>query len=277
MSLDSLASAPSEETVQKYVDVFQKVDLKTAAVTVTILVVGLLLTRLIRKAVGKGLERSNVPKTLHSMLLTTLRLLLDLLVILTAANYIGIPVTSFVTLLGLAGLAISLALQGALSNLAGGFIILATHPFEVGHFIEQDGISGTVKEIRMLHTRLETPDGRMIYIPNSSISGARVINYTETGKRRVDLSVSASYDNSPAQVREAVLDAISRVEGILPDPEPVVALESYGDSAIQYTVLVWVNGADFITIKRALSEEMYTAFADHGVEMTYPHVNVHMK
>ncbi|MBQ3705932.1 MAG: mechanosensitive ion channel family protein [Clostridia bacterium] len=277
MSLDSVVQVPTEETVQEYVDIFKNTDLKTALIAAGGLAGGLLLVRLVLKLVEKGLNRTSVPQTMHTMLRTMLRILLDLVVVLTVANYIGIPVTSFVALLGLFGLAVSLALQGVLSNLAGGFIILATHPFETGHFIEHDGITGTVQEIRMMHTRLATPDGKMIYIPNSSISSGRVINYSEAGKRRVDLTVSASYDSPPARVREAVMIAISRVEGILPDPAPVVALEKYGDSAIEYSVLVWSDGEDFITVKRALNEALYAAFADHGVEMTYPHLNVHMR
>ena len=211
------------------------------------------------------------------MIRNLLRILLDMVVILAAANAIGIPITSFVTLLGLAGLAVSLALQGVLSNLAGGFIIVSIHPYEVGHFIEHDGVSGTVREIRMQHTRLETPDGKMIYIPNSSLSGGRIINYTETGKRRVEIIVSASYKNSPAQVRNAILLAVSRTEGILEEPVPEVYVDSYGESDIQYGVLAWSASADFIRIKRELTERLYTAFAEQKVEMTYPHLNVHMQ
>ena len=277
MDLSSLSQAPSEETVQEYVTIFQQIDWKTGLSALAMLVLGFILVRLILKAFEKGLRSSRVPASLHTMIRTLLRIVLDVIVLLTVANYIGIPVTSFITLLGLIGLAVSLALQGILSNLASGFIILMSHPFEVGHFIEHDGVSGSVREIRMLHTRLETPDGKMIYVPNASLSGARLINYTETGKRRMDLLVSASYANSPEQVRTAILSAVRQTPEILQDPAPVVSVEKYADSAIEYGIFVWVLSGDFITVRRGLNERLYAAFAENGVEMTYPHLNVHMK
>ncbi len=275
--LDTLTTVPDEQTVQQYVEIVQNVDLRTAAVAVAMLVLGILVVHLALKAADRLLARSGVPKTLHSMIRTMTRIVLYLVVVLTVANYIGIPVTSFVALLGLAGLAVSLALQGVLSNVAGGFIILLSHPFEVGNFVEHDGITGTVREIRMMHTRLETPDGKMVYVPNSSLSGARVINYSETGARRVEISVTASYDNSPAQVREAVLDAVARTKGALQDPAPLVVVDHYGESDIAYTILVWAKSDDFIFVKWGLTEDLYKAFAEHGVEFSYPHMNVHMK
>ena len=275
--MDALTTAPSEETVQEYVNILQNIDWQTGLKGLAILVVGFSAVRLILHGTKKALKASSVPTTLHTMIRNLLRILLDMVVILAAANAIGIPITSFVTLLGLAGLAVSLALQGVLSNLAGGFIILSSHPYVVGHFIEHEGVSGTVREIRMQHTRLETPDGKMIYIPNSSLSGGRIINYSETGKRRVEISVSASYRNTPAQVRTAILQAAARTEGILADPPPEVYVESYGESDIQYGILAWTASADFLRIKRELTERLYTSFAEQKVEMSYPHLNVHMQ
>lgn len=275
--LDTLTTVPDEQTVQQYVEIVQNVDLRTGLTAAAMLVAGILAVHLALKAADRLLARSGVPKTLHSMIRTMTRIVLYLVVVLTVANYIGIPVTSFVALLGLAGLAVSLALQGVLGNLAGGFIILLSHPFEVGNFVEYDGITGTVREIRMMHTRLETPDGKMVYVPNSSLSGARVINYSETGTRRVEISVSAAYGNSPAQVREAVLDAVTRTKGALQDPAPLVVVDHYGESDIAYTILVWAKNEDFILVKWGLTEDLYRSFAEHGVEFSYPHMNVHMK
>lgn len=275
--MDALTTAPSEQEVQEYVSILKNVDWQTGLKCVATLVVGFTVVRLILHVVKKGLKASRIPATLHTMIRNLLRILLDLVVILAAASVIGIPVTSFVTLLGIAGLAVSLALQGVLSNLAGGFIILSTHPFDLGHFIEHDGVTGTVREISMQHTRLETPDGKMIYIPNSSLSGGRIINYSEIGKRRMELSVSASYENTPAQVRSAVMAAVDRTAGILPDPAPAVYVDGYGESDIQYGIWVWTEGADFLRVRRELTERLYTTFAEQKVEMTYPHMNVHLK
>lgn len=275
--MEALSNAPSEETIQQYVGIFQKIDWKTGLTALAILVIGLAAVRLILRLVEKALKASHVPPTLHAMIRTLLRVLLDLVVFLSAANAVGIPITSFITLLGLAGLAVSLALQGVLGNLAGGFIILASRPFEVGHFIEHESVSGTVREIRMLHTRIETPDGRMVYIPNNSLSGSRIINFSETGKRRVEISVSASYQNNPGQVRAAVLDAAGSTEGVLASPAPQVFLDGYGESDIRYVLWVWVESANFLSVRQTLNERIYAAFAAHHVEMTYPHLNVHMK
>ena len=274
--MESLTSAPSEETVQEYVGYFQKLDWQTGLKGVATLVIGFTAVRLLLHFVKKALARSHVPVTMHPIIHTLLRILLDLIVILSAANVIGIPITSFITLLGLAGLAVSLALQGILSNLASGFIILSSRPFETGHFIEQEGFTGTVQEIRMLHTRILTPDGKMIYVPNSVISGTRIVNYSETGKRRVEISVSASYDNPPEQVRKAIMDAVKSVGTVLENPAPYVFLDDYGDSAIRYVLWVWVNGSDFLTVRHTLQEKLYDTFAARGVAMTYPHLNVHL-
>ena len=124
---------------------------------------------------------------------------------------------------------------------------------------------------------LWTFDGRMAFIPNSSISSGKLINYTGTGRRRVELSVSASYGSAPAQVRKAVQAAIKRTEGVLEDPEPRVFLDRYGDSAISYTIWVWARNEDFLSVKIQLNELLYDVFAKYGVEMTYPHLQVHLK
>ena len=273
--MDGLTTAPSPETIQGYADILKTVDWQTGLKAAAILLIGLAAAKLVLHFVRKVLKKSRVPAAVHSILMTLMRVLLDLVVVLAALNALGIPVTSFIALLSLAGLAISLALQGVLGNLASGLIVVGSRPFDVGDVIEHDGIAGTVREIRMMHTVLETFDGRMVYIPNSSISGGRVINVTQTGRRRVDISVSASYNQSPAQVRKAIGDAITRTEGILEDPAPAVFLDSYGDSAINYGIRVWTASENYMNVKNTLTELLYSTFAENRVEMTYPHINVH--
>ena len=273
--MEALTSVPSEETIQGYTDILKSLDWQTGLKAAVILLVGLAAVKLFLHFLRGMLKKSHVPAAVHSILVTLLRILLDLVVVLSALNVIGIPVTSFIALLSLAGLAISLALQGVLGNLASGLIVLGSHPFDVGDVIEHDGIAGTVREIRMMHTVVETFDGRMAYIPNSSISNGRVVNVTQLGRRRVEINVSASYNQTPEQVRKAIGDAIARTEGILADPAPSVFLDSYGDSAIQYVIRVWTAPADFMTVKTTLTELLYTTFAENKVEMTYPHINVH--
>lgn len=273
--MEALTSVPSEETIQGYTEILKSVEWQTGLKAVAILLIGLAGVKLFLRYLRGILKKTNVPAAVHSILLTLLRVLLDLVVILAALSAIGIPATSFIALLSLAGLALSLALQGILGNLASGLIVLGSHPFDVGDAIEHDGIAGSVREIRMMHTVVETFDGKVVYIPNSSISGGRVINMTQAGKRRVDVKVSASYNNSPEQVRKAIGEAASRTEWILEEPAPLIFLDSYGDSAINYEVRVWTTPAHFLDVKNRLTELLYTTFAENKVEMTYPHINVH--
>ena len=275
--MGSIITTPTETDIRQYTNILQSVDWETAIKALAILLIGFILVKTILHFSRRILTKSQVPATVHSILIMLVRIVLDTVVVLSAASAIGIPITSFIALLSLAGLAVSLALQGILNNMASGFIVLGSHPFEVGDVIEHDGVTGTVREIRVLHTRVETFDGKMVYIPNSAIAGGKVINYSEIGKRRVEISVSASYDNSPEQVRKAMEEAVRRTEGVLPDPAPNIFLDSYGDSAINYGIWVWANMNDFLKVKFQLTEQLYSCFAENQVEMTYPHMNVHIK
>ena len=243
-----------------------------------VLAICLLVSRYAVKLAERALKRGRmVEPRLHTILLAGLKWALYLVSVLVAANILGVPITSFVALFSLAGLAISLAAQGVLSNLAGGLIILGSKPFVLGDYIESDAFAGTVKDIGILNTNLTSPDGKLIFVPNSLIYTSKIVNYTTLGRRRLDLSVSASYDAAPEAVRAAAMKAMEGLTGICPDPEPEVLLESYGDSAIAYIVRLWTAVEDYWKVRYALNERLYGAFRDCGVEMTYPHLNVHMR
>ncbi len=266
------------QTVTDYINMLSSLNIKNVLIGLAVLLIGLIAVRFIVRTFGKALERSKgIPATLHAALRSGLKVLLDVIVILTAANTMGIPITSFVTVLSVVVLAITLAIQNILNNVVGGFIILASHPFALGDFVQMDDITGTVDEVKIMYTRFTAPDGRIIYIPNKTIYTANLINYTRNGRRRVELTVSASYNNTPVQVRAAIADALGKTEKVLTDPEPVIHVENYGDSAITYSIYFWVAAADFWGVKYAFNEELYDAFRRNGVEMTYPHLNVHMK
>ncbi|MBQ8137778.1 MAG: mechanosensitive ion channel family protein [Clostridia bacterium] len=264
--------------VNEYIGILQGVTWQQGLTALLILVGGLIISKFLLRSLSKLLEKSkSIPKTLHGTLRTILRIVLDLLVILTAANAIGIPTTAFVALLSIVSLAITLSLQGILSNLAGSFIILISKPIAVDDFIELDGMSGTVKEIKMMYTKLEAPDGRSLYIPNSRIYTVDMINYNQNGRRRVEVDVSASYDAHPETVRKAILQAVEETGCALDNPAPMVWLLGYGDSAIQYRAMFWCTSNVFITAKFDFTERLYDTFKQNGVQMTYPHVNVHMQ
>lgn len=274
MEMDNVNVEQVEETIA----LFSSMDMKTAVRGLLFLVVGLVLVRLALILLSHMLKKSRtIPASAHTMIKTLMRILLDVVVVLAAANTVGIPITSFMVFLSVIGIAISLAVQGILSNFAGGILLLVSRPFAIGDFIECGSVSGTVLDITMLHIKLQAPDRKVVYLPNSTVYSSILTNASISPIRRVDVSVSASYDNSPAQVREAVLDLTRTIPGILQDPEVQVHVENYGDSAIGYTIWAFCEGKDFLTVKYALLEGLYDAFRAHSVEMTYPHMNVHMQ
>ena len=263
--------------VEEVINVAKSLNPTEIIVALAILVIGIILSKLAVKVIDKVLKKYKVVPAVTTMLMPIIRFFLYMIVVMIAANSAGIPVTSFVAVFSVVGIAISLALQGILSNLAGGLIIMTVKTFEIGQFVEVDGYNGTVTDINMMYTRLLAPDGRIIFIPNSKTYTNRLINYSMNPQRRIELTVSASYDNTPEEVKKALMDAVSHVPQILSDPAPVFHLENYGDSAITYSLWAWVKGSDFLNAKYSLNEELYAAFNRNHVEMTYPHLRVHME
>ncbi|MBQ6000910.1 MAG: mechanosensitive ion channel family protein [Clostridia bacterium] len=232
--------------------------------------------KVILRIIDRGFSRLKVDPNLQAFLHSAIKLIIWFVIAVIVADSLGIPVTSLVALLSVVGIALSLAVQGLLSNLCGGVLLLTARPFKVGDFVEAGGESGTVVEVGLIYTKLRTVDNKIVFIPNSDISGSKIQNFTRLPLRRVDLTVSASYDDSTAAVKAAVADAIASVEGILPEPEPFVRVLAYGDSAISYTVRVWARSQDYWDVYFGLTEAVRDAFERDGVTMTYNHINVHM-
>ncbi len=249
---------------------------KTAILPVAlILVVGILAIRIVMCIVNKALKRSKLEKAAHSLIKTVIRAVLYGLLALMAASKLGIDVTGVVALASVLTLAISLAVQNALANVMGGFTLLYTKPFSSGDFVEIAGQSGTVQEIGLAYTRLSTPDNKSVYIPNSAVTNAEIVNYTVLGTRRVDIAVAASYD-TPVQLVLQTLREAGKVPTALEDQAPIAAVDTYGDSAIHYVLRVWCNTADYWDTKCTVLERVKELFDEKGVEMTYPHLNVHL-
>ncbi len=205
-----------------------------------------------------------------------IRIALWIITILIVADSLGIPVTSLVALLSVFSLAVSLAVQSVLSNIAGGIVIMLNKPFREGDFVETSSGTGTVQDITLNYTYLVTADGHRVVVPNSTLSSDRIINYTTLGRRRVVVKVTASYDAPTETVRKACLSAVARTGKVLHDPAPEVLLTNYGESSIEYTVRVWCLAADYGDVLFPLTEHLRTAFEEHGVEMTYNHLNIHI-
>ena len=242
---------------------------------VLVLVIGLLVIRIVMSLVKKALEKSKLEKAAHTLILSLSRVALYVLLALSVASSLGIDVTGVVALASVLTLAVSLSLQNALTNVMGGFTLLSTHPFHSGDFVEVAGQSGTVQEINMTYTKLVTPDNKVVSIPNSAVVAAQIVNYSAEDTRRVDVSVSASY-NAPTQ---KVIDALvlaGTVDNALLNPAPVAYIAGYGESAINYTLRVWVKSADYWDVYFLVNQRVKQIFDEQGIAMTYPHLNVHM-
>ena len=240
-----------------------------------VVVIGLLAIRLVMKLVKKTLAKSKLEKAAHTLILSLVRVAMYILLVLSVASALGIDVTGVVALASVLTLALSLALQNMVSNVIGGFTILSTHPFRSGDYVEIAGQAGTVEEINMTYTRLATPDNKHISIPNSAVVAAQIVNYSEAETRRVDVNASASYETPVERVLEALREA-AQVDKVLEDPAPFAALMSYGESTINYSLRVWTKSEDYWTVYFAINEKVSKVFAQNGVEMTYPHLNVHL-
>ena len=243
--------------------------------TVLILVIGVLVIRVIMRIITAALEKSHLEKAAHSLIFSLARAAMYILLFLIAASQMGIDVSSIVALASVLTLALSLALQNMVSNLIGGFVILYTHPFHSGDYVEIAGQGGTVKEISMTYTVLATPDNRIISIPNSAVAAAQVVNYSSADSRRVELTVTASYDAPTQKVLDALVLA-GTVDNALLNPAPSAVIVSYDDSAIRYSLRIWVKPGDYWDVYFQVNQRIKDVFDQQGIEMTYPHLNVHL-
>jgi small conductance mechanosensitive channel len=242
---------------------------------VMILIIGIVIIKLVNKIVKTALAKTKLEKAAHSLIISVANVALYIILGLIIATKLGIDVTSIVALASVLTLALSLALQNMVSNVIGGFIILSTTPFHSGNYVEIAGQSGTVTEINMTYTKLTTPDGKLISIPNSAVVAAQIVNYSSEPVRRMEVNVSASYDCAVQDVIGA-LCAAGAVDKALTDPTPFAAVTSYGDHAINYTLRVWANNADYWDVYFAVTQNVKKIFDERGIIMTYPHLNVHL-
>lgn len=262
-------------------DVVSGVNLKaltwaSAAKIIAMVLVGIIIIRILTTLLDRLLKRSRLAAPIRGYLHSIVRTGLWFVLILVVAESLGIHTTSLIALFSVAGLAVSLALQNTLSNLAGGLMILVSKPFSVGDFVETEGVSGTVAESGLSYSKLITIDNKTVFLPNSQLAASKIINYTAQGRRRVDLNLTASYDAPTQVVKDAILEAVAAIPQVHKDPAPVVRLSEYQSSSIQYVVRVWTDAADYWSVYYDLLEGVRDTFDRHGVEMTYDHLNVHL-
>lgn len=241
-----------------------------------VLGIGILVIYLVMTVLKRTLEKTKLEKAAHSLILSLARVVMYILLGLSVASSLGIDVTGIVALASVLTLAVSLALQNMLGNVIGGLTLLYTHPFRSGDFVEIAGQSGTVQEIGMTYTKLATPDNKLVSIPNSAVVAAQIVNFSATGTRRVDVSVSASYEVPTQKVIDALALA-GTMDNVLLTPAPEALVAGYGESAIQYNLRVWVKAEDYWDVYFALNKRVKDIFDEQGVAMTYPHLNVHVR
>lgn len=242
-----------------------------------VLIIGIKVSKFIVKRIGKGKAFLKLDRGVQSFIRSFIRIALYIAVISSVAMIWGIPSTTFVTLLTSAGVAIGLALQGALSNFAGGLLILLFHPFRVGDFIEGGGVSGTVTDITVIYTKLLTPDNKVVTIPNGTLTNANITDYSVMPTRRIDLTVSASYDSDIDKVRSVLTQVAADHELILKDPAPFIAVTKHNTSSVDYLFRVWCKKDDFWTVNFDSWERIKKAFDENGIEIPYQKIDVNLK
>ncbi len=228
------------------------------------------------KGLGNTMQKREMDPSLTPFFKSLLNITLRIMLIISVLSMVGIEMTSFVAILGAAGLAIGLSMQGTLQNFAGGVMILLFKPFKVGQFIDGGGYMGTVKEIRIFNTIMTTPDNKRIIIPNGSLSGSSLTNFSAEETRRVDWTFGIAYGDDYDKAKALLLSWIEADPRALKDPEPFIALSELADSSVNIVVRVWVNPADYWGLFFDMNEKVYKEFGDHGLNIPFPQMDVHL-
>lgn len=244
--------------------------------SVIVLIIGFILVRITKKITKKVLAKSHIDATAHKLIIQILDIILKFVVILIAAETLGIKTTSLLTIFGAAGVAISLALKDSLSNVAGGFLILFSHPFVKGDYIETNSVSGTVDNITLFYTTLKTPDNKTVFIPNGEISTAKIINYSTEKTRRLDLVFTIGYQNDFMQAKSIVKSIAEKSGYMLEEPLPTFAVGEHGDHAIKIYCRFWLNSGDYWNAYFYMQENVKLAFDREGISIPFNQLDVHI-
>lgn len=244
-----------------------------------VFMIGAQFIRLVRRIVRRSLKRNNADVGVAQFLDSLIKVVLYVLLVFLIASGFGLDATSVVALLGSAGVAIGLAVQGSLSNFAGGVLILLLKPFKVDDYIkvDNDGHEGTVKEIQLFYTKLTTPDNHVVIIPNGSLANSGITNISMLGERKMDITVSISYDADIRQAREVLLNVLNSDEAVMKDKDHRVFVQELADSGVQLIVRCWADNEEYWECKWRLTEQIKYALDDAGIAIPYPQVDVHIE
>ena len=243
---------------------------------ILVLWIGFKLIKVLKKALTRLLDRRNAESTLKGFLTSLVDVLMKVMLVIMAMDIIGIKATSFIAVLGAAGLAIGMALQGTLQNFAGGVIILLLRPFKVGDYIEVGSYKGYVKEIRIFHTLIRPFNGRIIIVPNSDLATKSLINHTKDNVIRLDVVASVAYGTDLDKARQVIQDVINNDPLILKDPMPKFCVSELNSSSVDYSLWLWTTVDDYWTVWMRIRENIYKAFNDNGISIPFPQLDVHL-
>lgn len=251
--------------------------LPTLIFAVIVFIIGIVAVKIITKIISRFMKKSTVDNAAIAFLVSFIRVVLYTIVIVSALTLVGVPMSSIIALIGAAGLAISLALQNYLSNLAGGFIILFSKPFKSGDMIEIDSTTGQIKSINILYTKMLTSDNKTVLIPNGKVADAKIINYSEMPTRRLDMTFDISYSNDFEKAKEIIQGITDRNKLVHKDPEPLIRLGAHKESALEIVVKLWVANDKYYELFYDMSEAVKREFDKHGIEIPYNQLDVHIQ
>lgn len=243
---------------------------------IVIFVVGRLVVKIVVRIIRRLLGNSKMDVMLIDFLVSILNAVLFLVVIIASLQQLGVDTTSFVALIGAAGLAIGLSLQGSLQNFASGVMLVVFKPFKLGDFVEAGGVTGVIEKISIFNTMMKTPDNREIIVPNNKIYGDVIINYSAKDTRRIDLVFGIGYTDDIKKAKEVISSVIEQDSRILKDPAPSVAMGELADSSVNFNVRPWVKSQDYWDVRSYLLENIKLAFDENNISIPYPQMDIHM-
>lgn len=249
----------------------------SAGIALAIVLAGYIVISILSRIIRKALMKSKLDEVLHEFIINCMKIILWIMVAITALNYIGIPVSAFLAALGAAGVAVALALKDSLGNFAGGILIILTKPFRKGDYIEDYQTAGQVVKIDLLYTTLLTFDNKVITIPNGKLANSTIVNYTKSESRRVDCTFSVAYQNDIARVKDLLQTVAESNQAVFPEPAPLVGVANQGEGKIEVDLKVWCKTEDYQDVKYYLQEQVKLAFEEAGVKMAYPQMEVQLK
>lgn len=260
------------ERFQEWLAVYGPIALKALATLVVGWIVAKILTAILRRV----MQKAHVEKTLVGFATNLTFALLMTLVILSAIQKLGVPTTSFIAVIGAAGLAIGFALQGSLANFAAGVMLILFRPFKAGDYVEAGGVSGAVEQIQIFATMLKTPDNKRVIVPNSEITGGTITNYSANDTRRVDLVFGIGYGEDIKKAKDVLDDILARDERVLKDPAPKIAVAELGDSSVNFVVRPWVKTPDYWDVRFDVTEAVKQRFDAENINIPFPQRDVHL-